>query len=341
MKRILVFDSECSLCTGVARKVCNETGELIQDVWSLKDVRTQEILSAAGFAGLARPALIEITSEKTTVFAGPRFGWRMFRILGPQRALRLAKVIAGDLAAAALPAEVDANRQAGGAPVVGRRGFLVLMTGLAAGFVVVTGLGFSKFARKATMMRMRSSADSVEPFWYGWTKNLDLQTAQTVIVTGAERELRWRKFLSSVNLKQLVSSRGFEAHPAAPDVREALSSAAIPHSFENYEIGDPARSLFITRQYLLKNGKKVNLDVLTTSNVMVHTLELVHGERVVRRGLKLFEVDVSTKGLEVIASLANGTFQFRSAKFIGQVAKSAPDGGRGGVPNDGSNGRTV
>jgi len=355
MKRILVFDSSCPLCTGIAHKVCSEAGELIHDVWSLADTRTQAILTAAGVAALAKPAIIEISSEKTVVITGPRFRWRIMKLLGPQGALRLARVIAGDLAAATLSPgkalqapsrQSEAGRiqglRAEVAQMFGRRKFLRLVASVTAGFTLITGLGFSKFAHAAKARSEGGARDSFEPHWYGWTKNLDIESATVMDAVGADREARWQQFVSSRNLQKLTASRGFEARVAALEVNSALLSGVAPPSGDDMDEDHPNPPYFAARQMQLKNGQHVNLTFLLTSKLMVHSLELYEGERSLKSGLKLYELHLSPgkDGTVVpLASLNRGRFMYRSQRFATQTEDV--NEGNGGVIGNGSSGGAV
>lgn len=333
MKRILVFDHSCSLCAGIARKVCNEAGDLIHDVWSLADSRTKEILGAAGLAGLSRPAVIEITPEKTSVIAGPKLQWRLLRMLGPQRALRLAKVIAGDLAAASLgpvgkAPQSEVSRPAVGAvlereakvpSVVDRRGFLGLVTNVAAVFVVVTGLGYSKLARAQAKRRKvpNDHLDKLDIFSFRWTQNLEYEPGKRNIAVEQGRELRWEQFKELTNVRRLLSSREFEAHPGAVGIRQALLSAAVPPDLSKDLRVDQVPSVFMALQSQLKNGSKLNVDVLMSGTLAIKALELRDGARRLRSGIKLYEVDYSTykKKVTVLSSYSRGAPDFNHPKF--------------------------
>jgi hypothetical protein len=183
------------------------------------------------------------------------------------------------------------------------------MTSLAAGFVVVTGLGYSKFARAATKRRMRAKNarhHPAEPFFFRWATKLDYEPGQRRIVVEQGRELRWEKFKSSVNVRRLLSSPEFEAHSGSVGIREGLFSAAIPQDHKTYQLGAPISHFFSARQSRLKNGKTLNVDTLVSGNLLIRAFELHNGRKSLKSGIKLYEIDFSTMRITVLTSLSRG-----------------------------------
>lgn len=313
MKRVMVFDAECSLCTGIARRVCNEAGEVIDDVWSLADMRAKKVLAAAGMPNLAKPALIEITPGQTKVFAGLMFRWRMLRLLGPQRVLRLAKVIAGDLSAADQSSGEELQWSAGrseGVSVSGRRGFLGLMTSMATGLVIVTGLGASRLARAANERREQGLPRELQELKFvGDVRQLE----------GADRDRAWELFVNAGNTATLIASRDFEAFSKAAAIRSALLSTSVPETGERLRAlskqlprEEVARLPFMSAfERTTEDGRAMSITTLQIEGILISNMRLVGGKKPGVGVLDVYRIVNNVEPPELLAQITNGRFRFK------------------------------
>ncbi len=125
--RYLLFDSGCTGCTGVARKVEEESeGEVAAR--SLCDPYAQKLLYRARPEWRWEPTLLEVRGGDARVFTGLSMKARLLAALGPRKAMRLARTVraVGD------PARED------DAPLIGRREALKTLGAAGAGTVVLS-----------------------------------------------------------------------------------------------------------------------------------------------------------------------------------------------------------
>jgi hypothetical protein len=92
MKRYLLFDSGCSLCSKLAQDI-----EGVADGWliarSLRDTAMQALLDEARPGWRWQPTLLEIKDDKINVFTGAALMAKIVQGLGMRRAWRLTKLI--------------------------------------------------------------------------------------------------------------------------------------------------------------------------------------------------------------------------------------------------------
>ena len=129
-EQYLLFDGGCSVCAALAREVETLSGGRL-GVRNLRDPEIQVLLNRARPGWRWEPMLVEIDGEQVRVFAGLAMRMRLLQILGPARALRVARAVARH-----------------GGPVLGvdwgRRRLLQQMTGALGVWIVWRG--FSRFA---------------------------------------------------------------------------------------------------------------------------------------------------------------------------------------------------
>jgi len=89
MKRYLLFDSDCVLCTGLAEEVEGETGGWLQ-ARSLDDPQIQALLQSDW---PWEPALLEVEGESVRRYAGFALRRRLLTGLGPRKAWRVAQIV--------------------------------------------------------------------------------------------------------------------------------------------------------------------------------------------------------------------------------------------------------
>ena len=89
--RYLLFDSSCSECTEISGLVEQEAGDWLS-ARSLHDPDIQQVLSNTYPDWKWEPTLLEIKQGKARVFTGIAMKMRMVRGLGPQRAVRVARI---------------------------------------------------------------------------------------------------------------------------------------------------------------------------------------------------------------------------------------------------------
>lgn len=92
MKRYLLFDGGCTLCTGLARAI-----EQATDGWltakSLRDPEMQALLNRARPGWTWEPTLVEVHGERVHSYTGIKMRARLAMGLGPRRALRVAQLV--------------------------------------------------------------------------------------------------------------------------------------------------------------------------------------------------------------------------------------------------------
>jgi len=93
MKRYLLFDSGCSLCTEVARRVEEAAGGWLE-ARSLRDPEMQALLDKAKPGWKWEPTLVEVDGDEVRVYQGFRMRLRMVQGLGPVRAVQVARLVA-------------------------------------------------------------------------------------------------------------------------------------------------------------------------------------------------------------------------------------------------------
>lgn len=94
MKHFLLFDSGCSLCTGLAQAVERESDGLLT-AKSLRDQEMQSLLSQARPDWKHEPTLLQVHDGHVSAFTGIAMRVRLLAVLGPQRAYRVASVVRG------------------------------------------------------------------------------------------------------------------------------------------------------------------------------------------------------------------------------------------------------
>jgi len=108
MNRSLLFDSGCSLCSGLARDVVAASDGLLQ-ARSLHDPELQAALKRARPEWRWEPTLLEVQGAEAHVFTGFALRAQLLTVLGPRRAWRVAQLVAR----AQTPlGDVDASRRA-------------------------------------------------------------------------------------------------------------------------------------------------------------------------------------------------------------------------------------
>lgn len=314
MNRYLIFDSSCSLCTKMARTICNEAEEWIHEAVGAHDKRAKEWLSQAGVIELKGPALIEVANGAVSALTGARLRWRLLRILGSARTLRLSRVLAGDLTEA----------RHGGPSKLDRRRFVTLLTSIAAGISVVTGFGLSRFSSAAREAK-RAQARSGDLFNPGWTRALDYESSAKVLA--AEERLRaWERFIHSANIKTLLSSEDFQRYRTASLVQDALYGGKMPASVDEIEklVADAggasqerlselnalvnATPLFECTERSIRGGATFRVLMLNVGRTMLRGLEYEKGSLAATSDLTLFDSDDVRNVFSVHAALRNGKF---------------------------------
>jgi len=90
MERYLLFDSGCSLCTSIARRVEEASeGKLIAR--SLRDPDVRSILDETKPGWRWEPMLLEVDGERRRVYAGVGMRARLVQVLGLRQALTVAQ----------------------------------------------------------------------------------------------------------------------------------------------------------------------------------------------------------------------------------------------------------
>jgi hypothetical protein len=338
MKRYLVFDSSCSTCTEIAHKVCKEAGDWIHDVVSLRDSRAKQWLKAAGIDSLSSPAIIELNGEGIKVIRGMSFRWRLLTILGPARAFKLAKVVSGDLMAAMQPANDQRTHETGQdqglaqsklSRRLGRRSFLGAASRLAAGLMVITGIGFSGSARPAAKPGGSGKA-SVSMFYSPWLVNLAI-ASESRMLQGSERESAWRRFVSTPNIERLLSSADFDAWVGAQAFRSAVLSGAVPESGEQLaarniketEHGLPV-PLWVCSEQMVVGGGVLSTGALGVGNATLVAVELKEGSDYRQSELRLYWLDREAEKIQYLAALRQGAFIFKRRTLFTTMSTPSP-----------------
>lgn len=122
MRRTLLFDSGCALCTGVAHTIEREAGGWLV-ARSLHDPDIRALLDRTRPGWVWEPVLLEEEGDAARLFTGTALRARMVAGLGPRRALRVARLVHR----ATRRHQVDASRRT----FLKRAG--AMMTGIALG----------------------------------------------------------------------------------------------------------------------------------------------------------------------------------------------------------------
>jgi len=91
-KRYLLFDSGCSLCTEVARRVEEAAGGWLE-ARSLRDPEMRALLDRARPGWKWEPTLVEVAGDEVRVYQGLGMRVRMVRGLGIKKTLLIIKVV--------------------------------------------------------------------------------------------------------------------------------------------------------------------------------------------------------------------------------------------------------
>lgn len=93
MQRYLLFDSGCSVCSGLARDVeAHSEGRL--SAQSLADPKIQQLLGQAKPDWRWEPTLMEVNEATVKAFTGVSMRTRLLYALGPRRSWRVAQLVA-------------------------------------------------------------------------------------------------------------------------------------------------------------------------------------------------------------------------------------------------------
>ncbi len=92
MKRYLLFDSGCSLCTKVAREVEREAGGWLE-ARSLREPEMRALLDRAKPGWKWEPTLVEVAGDEVRVYQGLGMRVRMVEGLGLRRAWKIGKIV--------------------------------------------------------------------------------------------------------------------------------------------------------------------------------------------------------------------------------------------------------
>lgn len=303
MKRYLIFDASCSLCRKAAHTLLNAAGAWIDDALSIHDNRTKELLSAAGQPIPSGPAIVELKENGLRVSTGLMFRMRVLLAIGPARTFRLARVLAGDWAAAEQPRSPSSAEG-----TAERRGFLRLMTNVVAGVSVVTGIGFAKPAKSAPAI----GAGSHDYFTYPWMLELNFPERHYE-VEGAELNAVWQEFIRTPNVARLLSSADFLAYKAAPAIQIALLTETLPELMvlgkADYVRTDRAK-VKCTRR-IVDDGRVVTILATVIGTSILSAVDMKRGKEVLRSELRLYEANDATKQLMALATLSHGTFAYK------------------------------
>lgn len=93
MKRFLLFDSGCSLCSGLAADIAAASDGLLA-ARSLHDPELQATVKRVRPARRWEPTLLETDGEDARVFTGVALRARFLTVLGPRRAWSIAQLVA-------------------------------------------------------------------------------------------------------------------------------------------------------------------------------------------------------------------------------------------------------
>jgi hypothetical protein len=294
MQRYLVIDTKCSLCIELARATCNETKEWIDGVFSLRDSTAREMLSAGGHADLWQPALVEIESHKTRVYAGLRLRWRLLLALGPARTWRLGRSLAGEIMKApTMKEEPSGLREV--AHAKSRRRFVAALGSAVTMLSVLTGLGFP---RKA-FARAGSSRRSDNPFG-GWLAQLHV--GESTPVTPHELPGLWAEYQSSGSMRTLLASTHLQAYSDIASVRQAVREVTHPADFRAV-------------RHAVEDGRTLNAIGLQRGSLMLfyYSLKAPGTLEPTRTRLLLLKVVDATESrlrVRVLAKIEDGTPTF-------------------------------
>ena len=126
-KQWLLYDGGCAACIALAQEVEALSGGRL-GVRSLREPEVQARRNPARLGWRWEPMLLEVEGEQVRVLAGLGMRARLVQVLGPVRALRVARLVARM-----------------GGPVLGvdwgRRDFLRRAIGALAGWIALRGLG--------------------------------------------------------------------------------------------------------------------------------------------------------------------------------------------------------
>ena len=92
MKRHLLFDSGCSLCSKLAEAIEQEAGGKLT-ARSLRDPAVRALLDKERPGWKWEPMLVEEDDENVRVYAGGAMSRRLLVVLGPRRAWRIMEAI--------------------------------------------------------------------------------------------------------------------------------------------------------------------------------------------------------------------------------------------------------
>ncbi len=134
MKRYLLFDAGCSLCTEIAKRV-EEASDGWLEARSLREPEMQQLLDRAKPGWKWEPTLVEVDGDEVRVYQGVRMRIQMVRKLGVRRAWRVIE----EVQEAIQSMTVD----------VGRRRFLEKASGIIASGIIL-GIPSMKPTRSVT-----------------------------------------------------------------------------------------------------------------------------------------------------------------------------------------------
>jgi hypothetical protein len=92
MERYLLFDSGCSVCTGLAQAIERESNGWLT-ARSLRDAEMQALLKETRPEWRWEPTLLEVDGARVRVFTGLKLRARVALGLGPKRAWRVAELV--------------------------------------------------------------------------------------------------------------------------------------------------------------------------------------------------------------------------------------------------------
>lgn len=128
MKRYLLFDSGCRMCTDVARSIELEAGEWLQ-ARSLHDPEIQLLLQQQGIEWQWKPQLLEIRNGDAISYSGLSMGLRVLHKLGIHRGFRVLSMLSPKYATLTDDVVPDSSR----------RQFTRWSSALLVAFVTLTG----------------------------------------------------------------------------------------------------------------------------------------------------------------------------------------------------------
>lgn len=97
MKRYLLFDDGCAVCSDVAVDVMSEVGDWLE-TRALSDPEMQEIIRRERPDLGWRPALVVVSDRGIRITTGPTMAFQLAVGIGPRRAARLARLVSQDAA---------------------------------------------------------------------------------------------------------------------------------------------------------------------------------------------------------------------------------------------------